>query len=252
MYRAAVLILSLLILTGQLAIAQEKSAAGGRLPVIVLIEKNPWLWVVGSDSPTFALYDDGLVVYSINREQADYFSAVLDSSAWSDLIQSTIGDGTLDSIAQETKASNSTDQMNNVLLYSDGKGLRVKSVYGALRTDKTARERTPSPFLRAFDKLTSFHSDDAKPWLPEKIEIMIQEFGGKLEPVSWPQGWPDVNSSESVKRGDLYSLFLESNHFGEYKRLTSSLKKGQPIRISGKNWSSSFRLPFPEERYWMR
>ena len=36
----------------------------GPTPLAVLIEENPWLWVIGSDVPSVALYADGLLVYS--------------------------------------------------------------------------------------------------------------------------------------------------------------------------------------------
>lgn len=32
-------------------------------PIILLTIYNPWLMVIGSDEPTFALYDNGLVIY---------------------------------------------------------------------------------------------------------------------------------------------------------------------------------------------
>lgn len=37
-------------------------------PLIVLVETDPWLMAIGSDSPRFALYDDGLVIYRHERE----------------------------------------------------------------------------------------------------------------------------------------------------------------------------------------
>src|SRR4051812_15359197 len=32
-------------------------------PLVLLTVYNPWLMVIGSDEPTFALYDNGLVIY---------------------------------------------------------------------------------------------------------------------------------------------------------------------------------------------
>ncbi|OCB77669.1 hypothetical protein B0A79_11230 [Flavobacterium piscis] len=32
-------------------------------PLIALIETDPWLMVIGSDVPTFALYENGQIIY---------------------------------------------------------------------------------------------------------------------------------------------------------------------------------------------
>lgn len=41
--------------------------APGARPLIVLLEANPWLMAIGSDSPSFALYDDGTAITSPRR-----------------------------------------------------------------------------------------------------------------------------------------------------------------------------------------
>ena len=47
-------------------------------PIIVLIERDPWLMVIGSDSPTFALYSDGTLIY-FNKGKG-YFSIKLNKN----------------------------------------------------------------------------------------------------------------------------------------------------------------------------
>src|SRR4051794_37116561 len=76
--RALLVVLALLAATESLH-SQDK-ARGGRKPLVVLLSQNPWLNAVGSDSPRFAFYDDGLVVFCLGSrdgESAEYVSTVL-------------------------------------------------------------------------------------------------------------------------------------------------------------------------------
>ena len=56
--------------------AVPTSASEQPQPSVVLVERNPWLMVIGSDSPTFVLYSDGLVIFR-NAESSAYLSAHL-------------------------------------------------------------------------------------------------------------------------------------------------------------------------------
>ena len=74
-----------------LALGQDSKQPNNRLPLVVLIETNPWLWVLGSDSPIFALYDDGLVIFTKKEGAfypATYYSAVLSKSGVDSLVSS--------------------------------------------------------------------------------------------------------------------------------------------------------------------
>jgi len=64
------------------ASAYDRSSAT-RQPLNVLVEANPWLMVVGSDSPTFALYDDGLAIW---RTDDGYHSGTLSDEGVSSLM----------------------------------------------------------------------------------------------------------------------------------------------------------------------
>ena len=81
-------------------LAQNENKPSKPYPLVILIERNPWLAVTGSDSPTFALYETGLVVF-LNREarrecnpagepvfNIRYFSVILDEKENADLLAS--------------------------------------------------------------------------------------------------------------------------------------------------------------------
>ena len=59
-------------------------AANNPTPLIVLIERDPWLMVIGSDSPSFALYDDGTLIYlkTFESGKKEYFYVSLDNDSY--------------------------------------------------------------------------------------------------------------------------------------------------------------------------
>ncbi len=52
-------LLAFLLLSLGCAVAAEPK------PLLVILDRNPWLDVIGSDSPIYAVYDDGTVIYSL-------------------------------------------------------------------------------------------------------------------------------------------------------------------------------------------
>ena len=68
--------------------ADTKTSAAERKPLVVLVEYDYNRPVVGSDEPTFALYDDGLVIYWDYRSnyRLQYSFVVLDESERNSLL----------------------------------------------------------------------------------------------------------------------------------------------------------------------
>ena len=71
------LLFILLIFPTSILLGQNYKPAYGT-PLIVLTETNPWLIVIGSDAPTFALYENGQILYkrAINKK-VKYFEVKL-------------------------------------------------------------------------------------------------------------------------------------------------------------------------------
>src|SRR5262245_5641909 len=55
-------------------------------PRLRLNARNPWLMVVGSDSPTFALYSNGLVIFRKEGDSVPFRSVQLDRSTYQGLV----------------------------------------------------------------------------------------------------------------------------------------------------------------------
>gem|GEM_PF-512607 len=220
-------------------------------PIVVLIETDPWLMVIGSDVPTFALYENGQIIYrKIVDKKYKYFEVKNNAEKTQEIVKSF---GITDSLMKQpdyTEASSWTDQPTNILLLNFDT-LRQIAVYGNLQhTKNEARENTPKDFLTVYDNILKFDDEIAKEWFPDTIEIMVTDYSHSPErPLKWNSKWNDINSSTTVKRGDnLYSIYLDRKYFADFLKLLRSLKEKQAVEINGKKYSLTYRLPFPNLR----
>jgi len=237
----------LLLITTNYSFGQEWNEKYGQ-PIVVLIETNPWLMVIGSDVPTFALYENGQIIYKkVVKKRWKYFEVTNDRETTQKIIKSL---GITDNLMKQPdyiEASNWTDQPTNILILNFDT-LRQISVYGSLGEKKSeARKKTPEDFIIVYDNIKQFESKNAKDWLPDNIEIMLTDYSHSPEkPKEWPENWPNLESKSTIKRNEsLYSLYLPKEHFEEFKKLISNLKDKQAIKINGKKFSVSYRFPFP-------
>lgn len=221
-------------------------------PMIVLFQQDPWLQVVGSDPPTFVLYEDGTAIFARTSEDArpKYFSVKVCEKMRKELFQSLAGLATAKKNYQTVWA---TCQPHNVLwIKIPGLEKRI-FVYGRLKPEtyppfgKT--ERLPVALQSAFDKLSEFEHPEAKPWLPKNIEVMIWPFEySKDKPLDWPAKWPDLKIGKKVlDEDDNFSVLIPSSDLDELRALLRSRKPTTAIRIGGHKWSVSYRFPFPRE-----
>ncbi len=218
-------------------------------PLVLLYVRDPWRMVIGSDSPRFALYDNGLVIYASGEKEAEkaFLSRLLSPTELKELLTTLDLEKRLAGLDGKTiEASMATDQPTNRLCnWVDGK-LRAVNVYGALRDGSPDREQVPKPFLEVFDLLSQFRARGAKPWLPPLIEVMIWPFdNSQLTPEPWPKEWPGLDDPLTKKREMVYSLFLESRHFSDFLNMGRRLQSGQAVLIGDKKWAVSYRIPFP-------
>lgn len=81
----------------------------------MLVERDPWLMVIGADSPTFVLYSDGLVIFrNRNASASPYLHARLSGEARDKLTRRLALDSLLD-LKRSYRASELTDQPTNEL-----------------------------------------------------------------------------------------------------------------------------------------
>jgi hypothetical protein len=215
-------------------------------PRLMLISTDPWLMVIGSDMPQFVLYDSGLTIFQKkNSDKATLFLYCnLNQTEQKALIDAS---KSLLPMNDDYELTEVTDQPNNSIYITFDQTKRV-SVYGNLSKTEI-HNQAPKPFLALYDRLISFQHKDAKPWMPEYIEVMIWPFEySRDEIIPWPKSWPDINDPLTKKRGESYCLFLKSEYLPQLKNLLQNMRSSQAILMDGKKWTLSYRFPFPHEK----
>jgi len=218
------------------------------LPDLVIIEYDPWKMVIGSDNPSFALYNNRTVIYKTDTE---YRSAILDETQYNALVEELNIVTRFEELEHTYTLSNTTDQITTMLIsYSKDQPSGI-SVYGSLKHAQI-RKKAPKPIVAIYDTALKYRPEQSKPWLPEKIEIMIWPYEYAVEdPIFWPKEWPGLNDPETVQRGESYSLYLPSEHYDELIAFLKSRNTKGAVEIAGKKWAADIRLPFPSEKSWM-
>lgn len=216
-------------------------------PLVVMLSSDPWLAVIGSDSPAFALYSDGTAIF---RTKAGFESTKLDRNREA-AFDGAFANPSLAALAGGYEAASVTDQPENTLLVYESKKPVYISVYGSL-DDKSVREKVPAEVVKVFDQIRHFRPLGAKEWLPDKIEVMVWPYEYAPDrSIIWPKQWPDLADPTTRKRGDSFSLFLASSELPALKAFLASQKEKGAIEINGKKFAASIRFPFPHEALWM-
>ena len=224
----------------------EMRQGEGPMPEIVLLERDPWGEVLGSDSPRFALYSDGQVIYRTE----DGFRSVHLSEPEIHSIKNSLSKADSPALYGEYDVAHATDQPDSSLLvYGDPP--MFLSFYGSL-DDQQVTSRLPAAVAKAFSTIRSFKSARSEPWMPAQIEVMIWPYEYAPEPsIHWKKEWPDLSAPSTIQRGDSYSLFLPSSEMRSLKSFLAQRNPKGAVEIEGRKWAASYRIPFPEERLWM-
>lgn len=238
------------ILLTSLASAQTFNPEYGA-PLVVLVERNPWLMVIGSDVPTFVLYESGQIIYKKQvNNKVTYFKTSIPKKEIPDEIKKIGVTDSLGTLPSDITATYASDQPTSELIINYDYRAQIH-VYGSLRYKKSeARKKTPGSFLKVFDKLADFQDKKAKVWLPDSIEVMLNSYSHSPEkPLDWPMSWPDLKDPHTVQRNvDLYSIYIDKKDLDKLKKLINSLDDKQAVKVSGRLFSISYRFPFPNVR----
>lgn len=217
-------------------------------PLVVLLNRDPWAAVTGSGSPTFALYEDGTVI----QQTANGFSTARLTDQELKRFLDRLNLQALSQSYGRFEAENATDQPDQHLLVYWAERPVFVSVYGSLK-DSKVRAKIPKDVIAAYDMLIQFKHPKSRAWLPENIEVMIWPYENAPEPsVRWPQEWPGLRDSKTVRRGDgWFSIFMPSPKLAELRTFLKRRNEKGAFEIDGQKWAASIRFPFPHENLWM-
>lgn len=210
---------------------------------LILYERDPWLMAIGSDSPVFAHYSDGLTIFLSGKT---YKSVCLKEAESAELLGrfSTLGD-----IEPHYSSSDWTDQPTTELYFRNAGELKRVTIYGGLKATASHGTALPKALVENLGYLASYSHAGATDWSPAYFEVMVWPYGyAPEESIIWPKGFPDLDSPSTIKRGNsLYSIYLPYSKQQEFLTFIRTRKERGAVLINGKKWAVETRIPFPHE-----
>jgi hypothetical protein len=236
-------------------------------PIAVIIERNPWLMVIGSDPISLALFPDGTLIFRDMSEKGGYkYRKVQLEKQRFEKVKSELGptEEFLSLKEDYNIAQNATDLPTvEIGVANDTKGNYV-SIYGYLpekpfvpATTTVPSEKSSDPLPKEFDRvykyLMALTKGESSQYAPPYLEVMIWPYEyAPDESLPWPAKWPDTKSAYAVKRGESYSIFLPGSMAGELDAFISKRKEKGAILVNEKKWAISYRPIVPGDPAWGR
>ena len=221
--------------------------SGEAVPALVLMETDPWAAVIGSDSPTVALYEDGTIIWRTGTA----FRTTHLNRAELERLYTKLNPDALRPFYGRYDVAPMTDQPDEDLVVYRGDKPTFISVYGSLKSPEV-RAKIPSEIVAAYDTLKDLNLPSSAEWLPPKFEIMVWPYEYAPDAsIDWPKDLPDLKDGSTVKRGDSFSIYVPSSQLQEVRAFLAHRTEKGAIQIDGKKWAAAIRFPFPAERLWM-
>jgi hypothetical protein len=153
--------------------------------------------------------------------------------------------------------SSATDQPETLIYTNFETSNVVTRIYGLsvdFKVRGTKNGVLPQSIIQLHKYLTNLEFADAQKWEPNYTEVMIWPYEYAAgEPLHWPKDWPNLDSPNTLKRGDdAYSIFLPGTETNKLRDFRTKLKEKQAVEIGGKKWSVSCRPVFPSEPVWRK
>jgi len=204
----------------------------GLQPLILLTEYNPWAMVIGSDTPTFALYIDGTAIYwNGDRRSGKYMTAHLSPSQVTDLFDAAHLDS-IEGLKDCYAIDDGTDAPTNVLVVKTQTGYKTIDVYGVIRRmENISPSRLPPDLQAAFHTLLAFDTAEARSWQPPYFEVIIWPFTYAKSSVRWPASFPGINDKNTQPTKHGYRLFLPIAELDQYRTFLAKMKPTQAVLL---------------------
>lgn len=165
-----------------------------RLPVLVLEEHGGWdsSRYPATDTPTFALYDDGLVLFVDGvGERARVLQAHLSPAQVDRIVRDA--HAKLAGLPDLIAGSGASDQPSVTIRVQTRGPTRTIVAWGMDRAGGAtdAGRSIPAAFVELHATLLGFRTDGAEPWVPDEIAIRLHpRDGGDETAAQWPRAVP--------------------------------------------------------------
>lgn len=210
-----------------------------------------------SDAPTFVMYSDGTVIFrddaTSTQTENRFLTTTLTPKEQSQLLDSL---APLNTANATYDLSRRTCQPNNILSINTGKmkkRIRVSGILDTPYNPKAPDERKilPPPLISTTDRLRHFKHKNAKPWLPEYVQVRLRALpNAKDEAKAWPSDLPDLNDERTQKLDtDEYSILVPISRYDQLQALkTDQSARMAVVLLHGKKYIATYRMPFPQEK----
>ena len=229
-------------------------------PIAVLIEHNPWLMVIGADTPRVELFEDGTLIQMQETKAGEpqLFVSRLTPAEMTQ-VRGALGPSWTFWRLKDAynTAPNVTDLVTTELVVAKGKQFKRIQVYGYAPEDwkppaytvfasREAPDKLPGEFDRICKLLVRLKPRNVVPWQPRYVEVMIWPYEHSPEqPMEWPKKWPQLTDPMTFQRDDSYSLILPGSSLPDLREFLKQRGERQAVAIGGKKWSIAYRPVMP-------
>lgn len=224
--------------------------------MLVLHESGPHGQTVAgtvTDSPTFALYDDGLVIYAAgDGDSARLVQAQLSPDAVHAMVERA--HERLDGVPDQVELATASDQPTVSIHVATRGPTRDVFAYG-LGRDAERTDAAPSSLWTLYGELVAYAHDEAEPWQPDELEVFMAEVTHAETPAhSWPTTLPPPPAGITPLPGPEYAKgkfasdrILYRIDGGLEDDVTRALEglDGAPIEHDGTTWHVHVRRVIP-------
>jgi hypothetical protein len=231
----------------------------GPKPIAVFTEINPWLMVIGSDTPRVAVYENGDVIFTKKIGDAyAYHYKKLAPPELSVLERRWQAMLTLTPPKDGYEISYATDQATAVFYLRQGDKTFATRVYGLdcrgtvpVASNLKPDAKPPAALYDVHRTLCVLDFSDSQPWVPKYIEVMFWDYSyAPNQSVAWPKTWAGFDSERAIKRGEAYSIFLDGTQLPALRSFLKTQREKGAVELAGKKWAVDFRYTFPSEPMW--
>jgi len=238
----------------------------GPKPVAVLLQTDPGLLLPDAETPVITIYEDGQVIclYREHGEPPIYFHKVLNRTELGAVKQKITSFGDYSQLKRFYDLAPSITGQPETRFYLDIDGTTLATAAYGLMLPETAlpaptatsqngekADRLPKSLSDLYEYLTHLRFEGWKPWTPKHLEVMIWPYDGTPAGiVQWPHGWPGLDSPQTKKRGDSYSIFLPGRDLARLRGVMETMRERGAVEIGGRSWAMTFRFVFPSEPIW--
>jgi hypothetical protein len=239
----------------------------GPEPIAVMIQTNPWLMVIGSDNPMIAIYSDGQVI-QLNQEKENaplYVQAQLTEQQLEEVKRKILSFGDYSKINKSYNLAPNVSDLPETKIFLNFRGAKLgTSIYGLMVLDtkilgfsslpgQDKPDTLPENLKNLHDYLANLKFDSSKEWIPKFVEVMIWPYeNAPDESIHWPKDWPGLDSPNTLKRHDRYSIFLPGAMIEQLGKFLLTRKEKGAVEIGNKKWAVSIRYAFPGEPVWRK